>query len=281
MEYSQEILSLIQNLELQRLAEVRKFVTIGAIIFALAFLFFIKFRSLLLPFLMLSFFVLAGSFYYLNNNFKKSVESTLLPKLIKAIDKDFDYSPNASIDKSQINEFKYFSHNIDDMQSSGTISIKDAKLSFINLNSVKVDTEEGEHESKRFDGAVLVVDNIKNDQTYLLVKNDNQNSKFEAGDVLNPKNMGLKHVKTLQNGYELFSNDGSSTLSDEMVAKVDEFTRDLELPSFAIFSKDKLYVFVDGMRGGFDMMLFRSLKESYFIGNYSELLKRVKKVIEK
>jgi hypothetical protein len=281
MQYSQEILSLIQNLELQRLAEVRKFGSIALVVVALAFLIFFKFRSSFLPYLLVGFIVLIGSFYMLNSNYMKSVKSSLLPKLVKAIDKDFDYSPDVSIDVSRVNDLKYFSHNIGDIESSGTISIEDAKLSFVKLNSVKVDTEEGEHESLKFDGAVLVVDGVKSDQNYLIVKNSNQNREFEAGDNLNVKNMDLKPVKALKDGFKLLSADGKSTLNEDMIEKVIEFTHDLEMQSFAIFSKDKLYIFVDGMQGGFDMSLFKSLKESYFIGNYSELLKRVKKVIAK
>jgi len=281
MQYSQEILSLIQNLEFQRLAEVRKFAAVGAVVVALTFLFFIKFRSLLLPFLIVSFFVLAGSFYFLNTNFKKSVESSLLPMLVKAIDKDFEYSSKSSVNSSELNELKYFSHQIENIDSSGTISIEDAKLSFINLNSIKVDTEEGEHPTSRFEGAVLVVDGVKSDQTYLIVKNSNQNREFEAGEYVNTKNMGLKPAMALKDGYKLLSNDGNSTLSQELIDKVINFTAGLELQSFAILTNGKFYIFVDGMKGGFDISIFKNLKESYFIGNYSELLKRVKKVIAK
>jgi len=74
MNYTQDILNLINDLELLRVAELKKFGSIALVLAFIAFIFFIKFRSNFLPVLGLIFFILAGSYYYLNNNYKTKVE---------------------------------------------------------------------------------------------------------------------------------------------------------------------------------------------------------------
>lgn len=285
MEYSTEILSLIQSLEVQRIATLEKFAMIAIVIFLINFLFFFKFNSNFLPVLGLSFFALIGSYFFLNTKYKTAVESDLLPKLVKAIDSDFNYLSDEHIKLADINSLKCFSHEIKNLDSDGTIKIeknsKSAGLSFVTLESVNVDTEEGEHETNRFDGAVVVL-NFENsfDQKYLLKAKKSKTPQFEAGDYLTTKNMGLKPVNAVSMELMLYSQSGNSSLDAEIVKKVLEFSADLKSASWAIFTGNRVYIFMEDIKGGFDISLFKNLKKQYFIANYTHLLKRVKGLID-
>jgi hypothetical protein len=285
MEYSTEIVSLLQNLELQRVATLEKFAIVAIIVFLINFLFFFKFNSNFLPVLGISFFVLVGSYFMLNTKYKTAVESDLLPKLVKGIDSEFNYLSDEHISIEDINSLKYFSHKIKNLDSDGTIKVeknsKSAGLSFVTLESISTDTEEGEHETTRFDGAVVVL-NLPNsfDQKYLLGAKKSKTVDFEAGDYLNTKNMGLKPVNAVAEDFMLYSENGNSSLDASLVKKVLEFRADLKSDSWAIFSGNHGYIFVDGIKGGFDISLLKSLKEQYFVANYTQLLKRVKGLIE-
>ncbi len=284
MEYGTEILSLLQSLEYQRVAALEKFVVIILFVFLINLLFFFKFRSNFLPILALSFFLLIGSFYMLNTKYKTVVERDLLSKLVKVIDPDFDYFRDEHIKLKDINTLKYFSHKIDNLKSDGTIKIKQngrsAGLSFITLESIKVDTEEGEHESVRFDGAVVVLDFTSSfDQNYLLNVERFKTPEFEAGDYLNLQNMGLKSVKVIDNNFMLYCETGNSLLDEKLIQKVLEFSNDLKTDSWAIFSGNRGYIFVEGINSGFGISLLRSLKEQNFVANYTQLLQRVKGVV--
>jgi hypothetical protein len=283
MNYTQDILNLMQELELQRVAELKKFGSIALVVLVVALLFFIKFRSNFLPILMLGFIVLIGSFYMLNSKYKQAVEGSLLPKLVKAIDPDFDYIGDKQISLEDINDLKYFSHKIENIHSNGIINIdknsKNATLSFVKLESISIDTEEGEHQTERFNGAIVVVNlNFNIDQNYLLSEKG-KTVKFEAGEYLNAKNMGLKPVSAINDSLVLYSQNGNSTLDKDLIKKVMDFRDDLMTDSWTVFTKDHIYIFIEGLKGGFNISLLKSLKDQYFIANYSELLKRVKKLV--
>lgn len=285
MEYSTEILSLIQSLELQRIAILENFAMIAIVIFLINFLFFFKFNSNFLPVLGLSFFALIGSYFFLNTKYKTAVESDLLPKLVKGIDSDFNYLGNEHINLADINSLKYFSHEIENIMSDGTIKVeknsKSAGLSFVTLESVNIDTEEGEHETDRFDGAVVVLNLPSSfDQKYLLSTKKTKTPQFEAGDYLNPKKMGLKAVNAVSEDFMLYSESGASSLDADIIKKVLAFRENLKTDNWAIFTGNRGYIFVDGIKGSFDISLFKNLKDQYFIANYTHLLKRVKGLIE-
>lgn len=282
--FNNEILSLLQSLELQRVATLEKFAIIAIFIFFINFLFFFKFNSNFLPVLGISFFLLIGSYYVFNTKYKTAVERDLLPKLVKAVDSDFDYLSDEHLKLEDINSLKYFSHKIENIESDGTIKVeknsKSAGLSFVTLESVKIDTEEGEHKTTRFDGAVVALDLPSSfDQKYLLSAKKSQTPEFEAGDYLNPEKMGLKAVKPINEVFVLYSEDGNSVLDESLIKKVLNFKADLKTKIWAIFNKNRLYIFVEGIKGGFDISLFKNLKEHYFVANYTHLLKRVKGLI--
>lgn len=284
MEYSTEILSLMQSLELQRVAFLEKFAIIALIVFLINFLFFFKFNSNFLPVLGLSFFALIGSYFFLNTKYKTAVESDLLPKLVKVIDSDFNYLSHEHINLEDINSLKYFSHKIENIMSDGTIKVeknnKSAGLSFVTLESVNIDTEEGEEEINRFDGAVVVLNLLSSfDQKYLLSAKNSKTPEFEAGDYLNPQKMGLKAVKAVDENFILYSQSGKSSIDSDIIKKVLVFREDLKTDNWAIFSGNQVYIFVEGIKGGFDISLFKNLKEQYFVANYTHLLKRVKGLI--
>lgn len=284
MEYSQDILSLLQSLELQRVAALEKFALIALFIFLINFVSFFKFNLNFLPVLGLSFFVLVGSFYMLNTKYQTTVERDLIPKLVKGIDPNFSYIRDKHIDLEDINSLKYFSHNIDNIDSDGTIQVdlngKSAALSFVILESINVDTEEGEHETKRFDGAIILLDLATSyDQKYLLNAEKSKIVDFEAGDYINHEKMGLKPVKVLDDNFMLYSENGNSLLDESLIKKVLEFRANLKADSWVVFSGNHGYIFVDGIKGGFEFSLLKSLKEQYFVGNYTHLLKRVKSLI--
>jgi hypothetical protein len=284
MEYSTEILSLLQSLELQRVATLEKFAMIAVFIFLINFLFFFKFNSNFLPVLGLSFFVLIGSYYMLNTKYKTAVEHDLLPKLIKGIDADFNYMCDEHLNLEAINNLKYFSHKIENIVSDGTIKVeknsKSAGLSFVTLESVKVDTEEGEHETTSFDGAVVVLNLPSSfDQKYLLSAKNSKTPQFEAGDYLNPQKMGLKPVQALDEDFVLYSESGASSLDADSIQRVLAFRKDLKTNNWAIFSGKSIYIFIEGIKGDFGISLFKNLKEQYFVANYTHLLKRVKGLI--
>ncbi len=285
MEYSTEILSLLQSLELQRVATLEKFAMVAIFVFLINFLFFFKFNSNFLPILGLSFFVLVGSYYMLNTKYKTAVERDLLPKLVKGIDSDFNYLSDEHISLEDINSLKYFSHEIENLDSDGTIKVeksgKSAGLSFITLESINVDTEEGEHETLRFDGAIVAVYFPNSfDQKYLLSSKNSKTPQFEAGDYLNPQKMGLKAVNAMAEDLILYSENGNSLLDNALIKKVLDFSADLKTKSWAIFSGNNVYIFVEGIKGGFDISLFKNLKEQYFVANYTHLLKRVKGLVK-
>jgi hypothetical protein len=270
-----DILNLLNTLELERMVELKKFGSIALIVFAIFLLFFIKFRSNLLPILGLGFFVLIGSYYYLNNNYKSRVENTLLVKLISFIDKDFVYDKDGKVDIELMNSFKLFSHKIENGYSSGVVSIvkgdKSAKISSVVLESVRTDTEEGEHESKRFDGAFAILD-LKNsfDQKYLLTSKDMWKD-FEVGDELNPLYMGLKPTDISIGKLTLYSQNGKSSLDIGFLTKISTLGENLKV----VFDKDIVYIFASGL-GSLDVSLFSSLTKQNFFSKYALFLTSLK-----
>ena len=279
MNYTQDILNLINELELLRVAELKKFGSIALVLAFIAFIFFIKFRSNFLPFLGLGFFILVGSYYYLNNNYKTKVEHALMPKLISLVDKDFIYKDNSKVDLELINSFKLFSHKIENADSNSVVIIekdgKSAQISSVVLESVKVDTEEGEHESERFDGAFVVLDLKKSfDQRYLLSPKDSL-IEFEAGDELNPLYMGLKPTGISFGKISLYSQNHKSSLDRALLEKLISLSSDLK----AVFDKDKIYLFVKGVGSKFDVSLFSSLKEQNFFDEYVKFLNLIKTIL--
>jgi len=279
MNYTQDILNLINDLELLRVAELKRFGSIALVLAFIAFIFFIKFRSNFLPVLGLIFFILAGSYYYLNKNYKTKVEHTLMPKLISLVDKDFIYKDNSKVDLDLINSFKLFSHEIANADSNGVVVIekdgKSAQISSVVLESVKVDTEEGEHESERFDGAFVILDLKKSfDQKYLLSPEESL-IEFEAGDELNPLYMGLKPTGISFGKISLYSENHQSFLDRALLEKLVSLSSDLK----AVFDKDKIYLFVKGVGSKFDVSLFSSLKKQNFFDKYTLFLKSIKDIL--
>ncbi len=286
MEYSTDILNLLQSLELQRTQELKKFGMIAVFVLIINILFFINFRSNFLLSLAGGFLVLVGSYYVINNNYKAQVENTLIPKLIQKIDSNFSYTKDAKVDLDLINSFKFFAHKIEKGQSSGNISTKvdkkNADFSFVNLESMRVDTENGEHFTKRFEGLFLTFDDDSSyDQNYLIAPRKKEIPTFEAGDYLNPPNMGLKLVGSLSDDMVLYSQNAQSRLNDEIVQKVLNFGRDLKRQSWIIFDKNRVYIFVEDMSGGFEVSLFLSLMDQNFVGEYVKLTKAVKELLYK
>ncbi len=286
MEYSTDILNLLQSLELQRTQELKKFGMIAVFVLIINILFFINFRSNFLLSLAGGFLVLVGSYYVINNNYKAQVENTLIPKLIQKIDSNFSYTKDAKVDLDLINSFKFFAHKIEKGQSSGNISTKvdkkNADFSFVNLESMRVDTENGEHFTKRFEGLFLTFDDDNSyDQNYLIAPRKKEIPTFEAGDYLNPPNMGLKLVGSLSDDMVLYSQNAQSRLNDEIVQKVLNFGRDLKRQSWIIFDKNRVYIFVEDMSGGFEVSLFLSLMDQNFVGEYVKLTKAVKELLYK
>jgi hypothetical protein len=279
MNYTQGILNLIQELELLRVAELKKFGSIALVFAFIAFIFFIKFRSNFLPLLGLGFFIIVGSYYYLNNNYKTKVENTLMPKLIALVDKDFVYNKDGKVDLELINSFKLFSHEIKNENSNSVVSIekdgKSAKISSIVLESVRMDTEEGEHETKRFDGAFVILDLKKSfDQKYLLSPKD-KGVDFEAGDDLNSGHMGLKPTAITVDKLLLFSEDGKSSLDNSIIDELSKTASNIK----AVFDKDKIYLFADGVGSSYNISLFSTLKEQNFFDKYALFLRSVKELL--
>jgi hypothetical protein len=280
MEYSQELLTLIQSLELQRVAELKKFGAIAFIVLIINLIFFMKFRSNFLISLGLGFFVLVGSYYAINSTYKDKVQTLLLPKMINSIDPDFKYEKKSSITKETINSWKLFSHEIDELYNSGTVSSDGISFSFIALESSNTDTEEGRHESRRFDG-VIVYKDLKNavDQSYLISAKKVATTEFEAGDFINASHMGLKKVKDLSDTRVLYSQSGTSTLDDDMIKKIELFTQGIKRENFVVFKATNLYILVDGINENYSISLIHSLESQGIIQGYVGLIKEVQKLL--
>ena len=284
MEYGTDILNLLQSLELQRTQELKKFGMIVIFVLIVNILFFINFRSNFLLSLAGGFLVLVGSYYVINNSYKAQVQNTLIPKLIKKIDPNFTYSKDDKVDLDLINSFKFFAHKIEKGQSSGSIGIKTGKksadFSFVTLESMRVDTEGTEHFTKRFEGLFLTLDDEGSyDQNYLIAPRKKETPTFEAGDYLNPPEMGLKLVGSIADGKVLYSQNAQSRLNSEIVQKVLNFCKDLKRESWIIFDKNIVYIFVENISGGFEASLFLSLMDQNFIGEYVRLTKAVKELL--
>lgn len=284
MEYSTDILSLLQSLELQRAAELKKFGLIALFVLFVNILFFIKFRSNFLPSLLFGFIVLTGSYYVLNTKYKIQVQNTLIPKLIQKIDTDFSYHKDRDIDINLINRLKFFSHTIENKESDGTVSVdvgkRKASFSFVTLESAKTDTEEGRHYTKRFEGLFVELDLASSyDQIYLISPNSNKTPQFEAGDYINPPHMGLELVGALSDDMRLYSKDGKNLLKNDVVKRVLKFKENLKKDIWVIFEKDRAYILVEGISNRFEISLFSSLKTQNFVGQYIKLLKTIKELL--
>ena len=282
MEYGTDILSLLQSFELQRVAWLKKFGLIALIVVLLNILFFIKFRSNFLPSLLFGFIILVGSYYILNTKYKKQLQNALIPKLIEKVDPNFRWEKDKKIDIELLNRLKIFSHKIETITSDGEVILQDAgkkvNLSFVILESMKIDTEEGEHFTKRFDGLIIELKLGKNyNQKYLLGEGEKR-AEFEAGDYINPPYMGLKFVGSFGD-FSLYSEDGESRLEDTIVQKLIEFKKENKKDFWAIFEKDRVYILVDDMHNTLEFSLFQTLETQNFILEYVKLLKNVKKLI--
>lgn len=283
--YNQEILSLIHSLELQRAFDLKKFSFIIVAVLALNILFFLKFRSSFLLSLGLGFIIIAGSFYMINSDYKNKVQSKLLPKLFQAADPDFSYQEDQKVNIDLINDLRFFSHTIENQEDDGMIILdgekKSSQLSFVKLESVKVDTEEGKHFTKRFEGVFIEVDfNTLFDQRYLIGTNGVSTPPFDAGDYLNPPHMGLKIVQALAPDFILYSPSGTAALPKDIVSKLLIFKKRLGKKIWVIFEKDRAYILVDGIKRAFKISIFHSLKGQEFIAQYLSLLNTVKKLVE-
>ncbi len=279
MEYSTDILSLLQSLELQRVAGLKKFALITLFVLFINILFFIKFRSNFVPSLLFGTIVLVGSYYALNTKYKTNIQNTLIPKLIQKIDPDAKYEKESSIDIDSLNGLKFFSHKIERSDSSGKVFLKKASLSFVTLESMKTDTEEGEHFTKRFDGLIIELKLGENyNQKYLLGKGEKR-AEFEAGDYINPPHMGLKFVGSFSDDFSLYSEDGENRLKNDIEDELIEFKRDIKKDFWAIFEKDRVYLLVDDISSSFELSLFKNLKIESFVLEYVQLLKSIKKLI--
>ncbi len=284
MEYGTDILNLLESLELQRIEELKKFSIIAVFILIVNILFFIKFRSAFFITLVAGILVLAGSYYLINSSYKSRVENTLIPKLIQKIDSDFSYKRDEKIDLNLINSFKFFSHKIDKEIGSGVFVLNSQgrylKIWLTKFQSIKIDTEEGEHPTDRFNGAYLVLDMPYSvDQRYLLTKDRYKIDIFEAGDYLNRANMELTLVGTLDGDWSLFSEDGDSNLRDDIFNKLRLFSQGVDRELSAIFSKDKLYIFIDNMDIELNISIFNPIFNSSFVRGYNRLFKEAKELI--
>ena len=279
------ILNLLNTLEIERLVELKKFGSIALVVFAIFLLFFIKFRSNLLPILGLGFFVLIGSYYMINTKYREQVQNYLLPKLVSEVDSDFKYKKDKKADIELLNSLKFFSQKIEDKNHEGTVSLKkddkSVDISLVRLESVKVDTEEGRHYTPRFDGAFIVFDlGERYDQTYLLSSTHSKTPEFEAGDYINPPHMGLKATGVKEGGLVLYSQSGESALSKESMQKMIALKDELGKEIWVIFFKDSVYVLADDVAKGFEVSLFSSLKEQGYISEVAKLLEAVKGLIK-
>ncbi len=279
MEYSGELLSLLQSLELQRINELKKIAFIFSIIILIGILFFIKFRSNFLIFLVLGFVILLGNYYILNENYKDRVKTVLLPNIIDNIDPDFSYRKATILNKKTINNWKLFSHQIDELYQNGSISSSLVSFSFMKLESANIDTEEGRHESKRFDGVIVKID-LKNgvDQSYLISTKNRATPEFEGGDFLNSAHMGLKLSKDLSEKRALYSEDGICSISDEILEKIEKFTVAIQKDNFVVFDKNTLYILVDGISENYTISLMSSIKSQGIIKSYATMIYEVKKL---
>ncbi len=282
MEYSTDILSLLQSLELQRVAELKKFGIIALFVILVNILFFIKFRSNFVPSLLFGSIVLVGSYYLLNTKYKTNLQNTLIPKLIQKIDSDASYEKESSVDIDSLNGLKFFSHKIEKADSNGKVYLKKAgkkvSFSFVTLESMKIDTEEGEHFTKRFDGLIVKLDLGENYTQMHLLGDGEKRAEFEAGDYLNPSKMGLKLVGSFAD-YQLYSEDGVSRLNTKVVEKILSLRKDIGKDLWAAFDKNGVFIFVDGLDDSFEVSLFQNLKLEDFVGQYVKLLKTFKVLI--
>ncbi len=282
MEYSTDILSLLQSLELQRTAELKKFGIIALFVILANILFFIKFRSNFVPSLLVGSIILMGSYYLLNTKYKNGVQNSLIPKLIQTMDSDARYEKESSIDINSLNGLKFFSHKIEKADSSGKVFLKDAdkkaSFSFVILESMKIDTEEGEHFTKRFDGLIIKLELGENYTKMHLLGDGEKRAEFEAGDYLNPPHMGLKLVGSFAN-YQLYSEDGVNRLDVSVVKKILGLREDIGKDFWAVFDKNSVYIFVDGLDDSFEVSLFQNLKLEDFIVEYVALLISIKKLL--
>jgi hypothetical protein len=285
MEYSTDILSLLQSLELQRVAGLKKFALIALFALFVLFiniLFFIKFRSNFVPSLLFGFIILVGSYYILNTKYKTNIQNILIPKLISKIDPDARYEKENSVDIDSLNGLKFFSHKIEKADSSGKVFLKEAgknvSFSFVTLESMKTDTEEGEHFTKRFDGLIIKLDLGENYTGIHLLGDGEKKAEFEAGDYLNPPHMGLKLVRNFTD-YKLYSEDGVSRLNAKVVEKILSLREDIGKDLWAVFDKNSVFIFVDGLDDSFEVSLFQNLKLEDFVGQYVKLLKTLRVLI--
>jgi hypothetical protein len=280
-----DILNLLNTLELERMVELKKFGSIALVVFAIFLLFFIKFRSNLLPILGLGFFVLVGSYYMINSKYKEQVQNYLLPKLVAQVDSDFKYEKDKKADIELINSLKFFSQKVEDEKSEGSVTLlkdgKSADISLVRLESVKVDTEEGRHYTPRFDGAFITLGLGESyDQTYLLSSTHSKTPEFEAGDYINPPHMGLKATGVKEGGLVLYSQSGTTTLSADSIQKMITLKDKLGKEIWAIYTKDRVYVLADGVAKGFEVSIFSSLKEQGYILEVAKLLEAVKSLVK-
>ncbi len=284
MENSQEILSILNTLEMQRVAELKKFGIIALVVLSVNILFFIKFRSNFIPSLIISFIVLIGSYYFINTKYKNEVQTFLIPKILKEVDLDYKYAPNLKIDIDKFNDLKFFSHKLDESQSDGCVSLKVKNQTlhfwFVTLESAKIDTEEGRHGTTRFKGLFVELElTPRVNQKYLIGQKTARTPVFEAGDYLNPPHMGLKLVGTLDDDWLLYSQNGTSNLRNDFLEKLKIFKENLKVPMWVIFDKNRVYIFSQSVKGSFEVSLFSSLKNDSFVKNYIELLGELKKLL--
>ena len=284
MENTQEILSVLNTLELQRVAELKKFGIIALVVLFVNLLFFIKFRSNFLPSLGLGFIVLVGSYYFINTKYKNQVQTSLIPKMLKEVDSDYKYNSNIKINLNKLNDLKFFSHKLDESQSEARVSLMSNNQTlnfwFLTLESAKIDGDEGRHGTKRFEGLFVELE-LSNgvNQKYLIGQKTERTPVFEAGDYLNPPHMGLKLVGTLSDDWLLYSENGTSNLRNDFLEKLKLFKEKLKVPMWVIFDKNRVYILSQSVKGNFEISLFSSLKNDSFVKNYVELLGDFKKLL--
>jgi hypothetical protein len=279
MNYTPELLSLFQFLELERIAELKKFGSIAIVVIAIVLFVFLKFRSNLLISLAFGFIILVVSHYIVTTNYTKKIQSVLMPKIIKSIDSDFKYLKDSSIELNTINSWKLFSHELDASYSSGSVVSKDVSFSFLELESSTIDTEEGRHERKRFDGIIIELKDQKPfDQRYLISAKKIATDSFEAGDFINKSHMGLKLVQELPNDLALFSQDGKSMIDNSLLEKLQKFQNNIKKEIVAICENSKVYILVDGINDNYTASLFKPLQKQGIVQGYAMLIGDIKEL---
>ncbi|MCH9814555.1 MAG: hypothetical protein K0U47_11515 [Epsilonproteobacteria bacterium] len=285
MEYTQDIVALIHTLELQRASELKRFGFITLFIVLVNIFFFFKFRTNFLLTVGLGVIVLIVSFYLINNRYTNEVNHTLLPQLVKHADIDLIYDADYQVDVEILNHIKLFSHKIENRESSGAIKYqldeKSISCAFVTLESVKIDTEEGEHFTKRFEGLLLEVDfALSFDQTYLISSQNGKLSQFEAGEYLNPSHMGLEVVSILKDDWTLYSKDAQNHLPSVLLEKLIVLKERLGREVWVVFESNRAYVLIDGITKQYNISLFHTMKGENFIDRYLLLFNAIKGLIQ-